>query len=80
MSHSPPGCASPICDVWLRRWQNHRYGLTVVFASPRENHDSRDRGPATEVDHPDRLLDVEIVEHRAGVESCGWAGVSVDGT
>jgi len=35
--------------------------LTTTVASPREDHDARDLGPRAEVDHPDRLLDVEVV-------------------
>jgi len=54
-------------------------GLTVAAASPRENHHARDLGCGADVDHPDRSLDVEVVEDDTRVQPRVRTGVTVDG-
>jgi len=41
----------------------------ALGSSPRENHDTGNAPRAAEVHHPDRLLDVEVVEYRAAVNA-----------
>lgn len=41
--------------------------LTVLFIDPGHNDDARNGRLSTKVDHPDGLLDVEVVEYGAAV-------------
>ena len=44
-------------------------GCTVGISRPRDDYDAGDGRPLAEVDHPDRCLDVEVVEHRAWLDA-----------
>ena len=51
---------------------------TMLFALwPGDHLDSGDLGPLSEVDHPSRSVDVEVIEHRAAVHAD--CRVAVDG-
>jgi len=51
--------------------------VTGLLALPRDDFDSGDLGPLTQVDHPRGSVNVVVVEHRAAVDAGG--DVAVDG-